>query len=173
MALRRWPASALALRGLMVLAPIGAVLASVGADDHPPASVVAIVAIVSVGFAAAPESGFGLLALGAPIAWWCTVADDGLHASVLVAAVLIVVAHVAGLVAAYGAPGTRVDAGVASVWVARAAIVLLAAPAVWLISRIARENAPESALWQAGLLVSVLTVVVVVVGLGAADRDEG
>ncbi len=170
--LRRWPASALALRAVMVLAPPGAVLVSAAAGDAPPVSVLVVVALFSFGFAARPESGFGILALGAPIVWWCRVGDDGLHASVLVAAVLVVVAHVAGLVAAYGPSGARVEAVVGSVWVARAATVLLASPVVWLLARVARRSEPDAALWQAGLLTALLAVVAVVVRLQDATRGE-
>lgn len=167
-ALRQWPASALGLRVAMLLAPPAALLTSAAAGELAPPSVLAVVVLFSLGFCLAPESGFGLLALGSVMAWWCLVGDDGLHASVLVAAVLLTVAHVAGLVAAYGPPGVPVDAAVGSVWIGRAAATLMVAPMVWLVARLVRDNAPDAALWQAGLLVSVLTVVLAALALGAA-----
>ena len=170
--LRRWPASALALRGTMLLAPPAALLASAGAGDPPPTSMLALVALVSLGFAIAPDSGFGLLALVSVVAWWSLVADDGLHPSVLVAAVLLTSAHVAGLVAAYGPPGVAISTAISSVWVARLATVLLAAPVVWVLARVVRGNDPVEPLFQAGLLVSVLVVVLAALALGGARRSD-
>lgn len=168
--LRRWPASALGLRLAMLLAPPAALLAAAGAGDPAPASILALVALLSLGFAVAPDSGFGLLALGSVVAWWSLVADDGLHPSVLVAAVLLSVAHVAGLIAAYGPAGLPVPGAVASVWVARGAIVLLAAPLVWVLARLVHDDAPVESLFQAGLVVAVLGVVSAVVVL-SVDRS--
>ncbi len=170
--LREWPASALLLRAVMVLAPIAAVLTATGAGGAPPPSVVAVVVLFSVGFAVAPESGMGLLALGSVIGWWCLVEGDGLDASVLVAAVLLTLAHVAGLVASYSPPGMRVVPAIGSVWLARGAIVLLSAPAVWLVARLVRDSEPVAALWQSGLAVALLTVVVAGVVLGRDRRSE-
>lgn len=162
-----WPVSALLLRACLLLAPPAALLVAAGAGDPPKAAVLVIVVLFSVGFAVAPESGFGLLALTSVVGWWCLVDDDGLHASVLVAAVLLTVAHVAGLLASYGPPGVAVDAAVGRAWIGRASLVLLAAPVVWLLARLVHDHAPDAALWQAGLLVAVLAVAIVAVTLGA------
>lgn len=169
--LRRRPASALTLSGTMLLAPPAALLASAGAGDPPPPSMLALVVLLSLGFARAPDSGFGLLALVSVVAWWSLVADDGLHPSVLVAAVLLTAAHVAGLVAAYGPPGLAISPSIGAVWIARGAVVLLAAPVIWVLARIVRDNDPVAALFQAGLLVSVLAVVLAALALGGSRSD--
>jgi hypothetical protein len=174
--LRRWPASALALRAVMVLAPVGAVLLAAPAGDAPPPPVLAIVLAASLGFARDPESGLGLLALGSVVAWWCLVQDDGLHPAVLPASVLLLVAHVAGLVAAYGPGGVRVDRAVGSVWFARSGLVALSAPLVWVVARVAGEAGEAGSgvpLWEAGLGVAVLAVVAGALALGADHAPAG
>lgn len=168
---RHWPVSALVARVVLLLAPPAALGSSALAGDPPPLSVLAVTVLFSCGFAVAPESGAGLLALAAVLAWWSKVAGDGLHASVLVAAVLLTVAHVTGLVVSYGPSGARIDRAVAGVWAVRAALVLLAAPAVWLVARLVAGRPPEPALWQAGLAVAVAAVVVAAALLGVG-RDE-
>ncbi len=165
-----WSRSAIVLRIVMLVAPPAAVLMASVAGTPPPPAVLAVVVLASAGFARAPESGFGLLALGAAALWWVRVADDGLHAAVLAAAVLLLAAHVAGLLAALGAPGAAVDADLVSLWIVRGTIVVLAAPLVWLLARLAGDLAPDAALWQAGLLVSVVAVTVSAVVLGAGGR---
>lgn len=164
-ALRHWPASALALRLVMLLAPTSAVLASSAAGESAPPSVVVIVVGLSVAFAIAPDSGAGLLALGAVAVWWAKV-DDPLHGSVLVAAALVLLAHLAGLLAAYGPGDVPLDVGLGTRWAGRGALVLVAAPVVWVIARAADGATAQAALWQAGLLVATLLVAVVAVRLG-------
>lgn len=158
------------LRGIALLAPPAALLVAGVAGSAPPPLLLAVVVLLSVGFAAAPDSGFGLLALGSVVGWWALAADDGLHAAVLLAAVLLTAAHLAGLLSAYGPPGAAVDARLATLWVGRGATVLLAAPLVWMVARLVRDTAPDVALWQAGLLVSVLAVMLVALGLSADGR---
>ncbi|WP_323793937.1 hypothetical protein [Nocardioides sp.] len=164
LALRDWPVSALALLLVMLLAPTSAVLVASAAGESAPPSVVAIVVVLSVGFAIAPDSGAGLLTLGVVVAWWSRV-DDALHPSILVAALLLLLAHLAGLLAAYGPGGVPVDARLGSRWAARGALVLVAAPLVWLVARVADEASAQVALWQTGLLVATLLVAGVAVAL--------
>lgn len=168
--LTSWPVSALAVRAVVLLAPPAALLMAGLAGSAPPPSMLAVVVLFSVGFAIAPDSGFGLLALVSVIGWW-SVVDDGLHATVLVAAVLLLAAHVAGLLCSYGPPGVALDADLGSLWIARATAVVLGAPVVWVVARSLRDNGPDAALWQAGLLVSVLAVVAVAATLGSGGRS--
>lgn|GEM_PF-3371888 len=172
--MRHWPVSALFLRAAMVLAPPAALLVAGVAGDHPPVTVTIVVASLSLAFALAPDSGAGLLALASVVAWWTLVGDDGLHPSVLVAAVLLMVAHVAGLLAAYGPSAVPVDPGLGSLWVGRGAWVLLVAPVVWWVARAAQGTDAQQALWQAGLLVAVLAVAAVGATLKLPQaRDDG
>ncbi|MAS55418.1 hypothetical protein [Nocardioides sp.] len=161
--MRHWPVSALLLRASMLLAPPAALLVARLAGDAPPVTVTIVVASLSLAFALAPDSGAGLLALGSVVAWWTAVGGDGLHPSVLVAAVLLLLAHVAGLLAAYGPSAVPVDPDLGSLWIGRGALVLLAAPVVWWVARAARGADAQQSLWQAGLLVAVLAVA----GVGA------
>lgn len=171
--LTTWSVAALTLRGVVLLAPPAGLLMAGAAGSAPPHSVLAVVVFLSAGFAIAPESGFGLLALGSVIWWWSLSDDAGLHATVLVAAMLLLAAHVAALLISYGPPGVAVDAGLGWLWVGRGAAVLVAAPAVLLLARFADDAAPDPALWQAGLLVSVLAVVLVAARLTAVERMDG
>jgi hypothetical protein len=155
---RGWAPSALVLGAVTAVAPPAALLLSAAAGEGPPVAMVVVVVVLSLGFARAPESGLGLAALGAVATWWCLV-DDALHPSVLLASVLLVAAHVAGLLAAHGPPGTTVDASLVWLWVARAGVVALAAPPVWLLARVVVDGGPRAALWQSGLVVALLVVV--------------
>jgi hypothetical protein len=139
------------LRALVALGPVVALLAT-GLVGAPPAGwLVALVVVLAVAFAAMPDSPFGTCVMVVVLVWWGVALRDGLHPQALVAAAGLVTAHVAAVLASYG-PGTLpLDRGVARLWAARGAAVLLSAPVVWAVAELLRGQPEPPGIWVAGL----------------------
>ncbi|WP_148613969.1 hypothetical protein [Nocardioides rubriscoriae] len=168
-AVRGWPASQRWLRLVVLVGPLVALLAAAAAGNGPRPWVVALVLGLSVMWASAPESGVGSLALLVVLFWWTRVPDDALHPAALVAAAVLVTAHVAALLAATAPPRTPVDVGVLRLWVRRGCAVLLVSPVLWVLARVLRDETAPAGLWPAALATALLVVVVLALALG---RDE-
>ncbi|MDO9456150.1 hypothetical protein [Nocardioides sp.] len=169
-AVRGWHPSQQALRLVVLLGPLVALLAAAPAGHGPAPWIVGVVLLLSVLWAARPESGGGTLALLLVLFWWTRVPDDALHPAVLVAAVAVVLSHLAAVVSAAAPPRTPVDPAVLRLWMLRGAAVLLAAPVVWVLARALRDQAAPDLLWPAALLAALL--VVVALGLVLERREE-
>ena len=156
---RTTPGQAL-LRLVLLLAPPAALLLSEAAGVGPAAWLVVLVTLVAATWALFPESAAGSAALFLVVAWWGLGLRDGLHPAALGAAALVLGAHVAAVVAAYGPPTLAVDPALVRRWALRGGLVLLSSPAVFLLVRAVRDGEPPPGLWTAGM-VAVLGAVVV------------
>lgn len=165
-----WDPSQQALRVVVLAGPFVALLAAAAAGNGPAPWVVALVLLLSVLWAGAPDSGAGTLALLLVLFWWTRVPDDALHPAALVAALAVVAAHVAALVCSTAPPRTPVDHAVLRLWLLRAAVLLAPAPVLWVLARELRgEDAPVG-LWPAALAAALVAVVLLGAALG---RREG
>ena len=148
------------LRLVLLLAPPAALLLTATAGVGPAAWLVVLVTLVAAVWALFPESAAGSAALFLVVAWWGLGLRDGLHPAALGAAALVLVSHVAAVVAAHGPPTVALDPALARRWAVRAGLVLLSAPAVFLVVHAVRDGAPPPGLWTAGM-VAVLGAVLV------------
>jgi hypothetical protein len=168
---RSYPTSQLVLRALVLLGPVVAVLATGPAGNWPPWWVVAPVAGLAAAVAASPDSplsaGPGLVSLG----WWTIALGDELTGWVVLAAVALVVGHLAGLLASYG-PGTMpLDPATARLWARRGVLVLLSVPGAWGVARLLRGEPEQPGIWVLGVATALLATVLASASL--TDRDRG
>lgn len=157
-----WSAGQVALRLTIAIAPVFAVSASGLDAGAPPIWLLLLVGVVSSGHAFLPESGLGTAAMLLVLGWWGLgpVADAGLPWSSVVAAVGLLAAHIAAVIVGYGPGDLPVDRALLWTWLGRAAVVSIAAPAVWLIA-VGVEDQPEpTGIWVAGLVAATVAVVV-------------
>ncbi len=162
MTLLGWPLSQVVARVLMLLGPVVALVAAAFAEIPPPGWVAALVVALAIGWAFMPESLLGTLCLALVLAWWGVADLEALPPESLVAAVALLAAHVAAVVTAYGPPEMAVDGPTAQLWFGRGALVLIAAPAVWLLAAVLRDQPEPPGVWIAAM------VAIAVAGLIAA-----
>lgn len=149
-----------ALRATMAGGPVVALLATGAAGAWPAPWLVVTVGVVALGWAAFPESAAGTGAFLLVLAWWGIGLRDGLHPASLGAAAALLVAHLAGLVAALG-PGTvGLDRAVLLLWARRGLLVLLAAPPVWALAEAVDGRPEPPGVWVAGLAAVLAAVLV-------------
>jgi hypothetical protein len=144
----------LLLRAVVLVAPVLALLAA-GPADRPRGWFLLLTLVLSVGFAAMPESALGTACLGLVVLWWA-LAADGVPLTAIPAALLLVAAHVAAVLLAYGPTAMPTDAALLARWARRAGGVGLAVPAVWLFA-VAVDDQPEPpGIWLAALATATL-----------------
>ena len=160
------PRSQVALRAVVLLGPVVALLMTGPAGHWPPWWLVLPLAGLAALGAAAPDSpvvaGAGLLVL----AWWTVSLGNGVPVSVLVAAAALLAGHVAALLAAYGPREMAVDRATVLLWVRRAALVLLVVPGAWLVARVLRGEPEQPGIW---VLAVAAACVATVVGTAAVE----
>lgn len=157
---RRWSLGQAGLRGLIALGPLVAVGVTALVGQPPPGWLLALTAVLAVGYAYLPDSSFGTFALLLVLGWWSIVSQEELYAEVLVAAAAVLVSHVAAVVAAYGPDDLLVDPEVLRLWARRGGLVFLAAPLVWLAASALRGQPEPPGVWIAGVVAAVTSVVV-------------
>jgi hypothetical protein len=160
--------SQLVLRALVLLGPVVALLATGPAGHWPPWWIVLPVLGLAAGFARLPDSSLGAAVFLVVIGWWIVSLPDDLQAEVLVAAVALVVAHVAALLASYGPDAMHVDAATARLWVRRGALALLTVPAVWGAARLLRDEPEQPGIWVLGVVAALAATVAATVAFGTA-----
>ena len=148
------------LRATVFVGLLVALLMTGPAGHWPPWWLVAAFAGLAALAAATPDSpvvsGAGLLVL----VWWSVSLGDGVPASVLVAAVALVVAHVAALLASYGPREMPVDRATVLLWARRAGLVLLTVPAAWLADRALRGEPEQPGIWVLGVGAACVATIV-------------
>ncbi|WP_395656064.1 hypothetical protein [Nocardioides sp.] len=154
------PRSQLLLRGVVLLGPVVALLATGPAGHWPPWwLLVPVVAGAGVA-AAAPDSaapaGVGLGVL----AWWTVALGDGVPAAVLVAAPALLAAHLAALLASYGPAAMPLDAATLRLWGRRGALVLLTVPAAFVAVRLLDGEPEQPGIWVLGVAAACVATVV-------------
>lgn len=159
-----------ALRVTALLGPVVALLATGPAGRWPPAGLVAVVLVLSAGFATLPESWLGSAAFLVVVLWWGLGLRDGLHPAALVAAGALVAAHVAAVLAAYGPPGLPPDPALVGLWARRGLLVLLPAPMALAVSWAARSAEEPPLVWVSGVGAAVVAVLVAVALIGRDAR---
>lgn len=161
----------LVLRGVLLVAPVLAVLAA-RPDDVPSGWFLALTVVLSVGFAAMPESALGTMCLGVVVFWWMLAASDGVPASAIPAAFLLVAAHVASVLLSYGPPKLPVGAALARRWLRRAAGVAVAAPLVWLVAVVVDGEPEPPGIWVSGLVCAVVVCIVAAIAVTVRDQEQ-
>ena len=168
-----WPVSQLVARLLMFLGPVGGLFAAVGAGIPPPGWFAALVVATAVGWAYFAESMLGTLCLALVLAWWGSAGLTDLPAEALVAALGLVVAHVAAIVASYGPPEMAVDGPAARLWVARVAAVFVAAPVVWLLADLLEGRPEPRGVWIAAMVALVAAAGIAAAAFGPMEEEPG
>ena len=164
--------SQLALRALIALGPVVAVLAAGPAGHWPPWWVLVATVVLAGGFAAFPESPFGAAAMLGVLVWWTASLDDGLHPAVLVAAAALVVSHVAAVLTSYGPGAMPVDRELLWLWVRRGALALLGVPVVWALALLLQDEPEQPGVWVVGVASGLVATVAAAVALTARQPGE-
>lgn len=160
------------LRATMVVGLLVALLSTAAAGTAPKLWLVLLVAGLGVAYASLPEQSFGTVAIGVVLAWWGIGLRDGLHPAALLAAAGLLVAHLAGLLVAYGPDRMAVDRATVVLWARRGVTVFLLAPVLYLVAVGVRDQPEPPGLWVAGLGAALALVVVVGVGFAAGKADQ-
>jgi hypothetical protein len=155
-----WTRGQVLLRLLVLAGPMLALYATDLVGPAPAGWLVALAAVLSVAFAAMPDSPFGAVVMLLVLAWWGVSLRDGLHPEALLAAAALLAAHLAALVASYGPGELPVDPAVARTWLFRGVLLLVPAAAVWALAALVRDQPEPPGIWLAGLLASLVAAVV-------------
>ena len=167
----RWSLGQWLLRVVIVLAPVGAEVASMPAGASLRVSFVVVLLLLALLFALFPASLAGVLVLLLPMAWWATSVDDPLHPMVLVAAAALLACHVAALLASYGPDRLPLDPALVRLWVRRAVLVFLPVPVVWVVADALAGEQERPAVWVGGLAVACVGAIVFTVVFGERPRE--
>jgi hypothetical protein len=171
----RWTPGQWLLRVVIVLAPLAAVLAALPAGGRPHAPFLVALVLVSALFALFPASLAGVLVLLMPAVWWAVVPDP-MHPMCLVAAALLLVCHLAALLASYGPDRLPLDPALAGLWARRGVLLVLAAPVVWVTASVLDGERERPGMWVAGLVAACLgaafATVVFAEGPGPGDPER-
>jgi len=169
----RWrlPRSGYVLRTVILLAPVTALLAGVPQGYAPPPWLVVVVTAFSLAYAVMPEHYVGSFALAIVVVWWVIGVRDALPFSAVLAAGALVVAQVAGTIAAYGPQRLAPDPGVVAMWLRRGVLAWATSALTWLVVDAEAGRATSASYWVAGLVVG-LALVVTVTALYPSAGDE-
>lgn len=149
----------LLLRLVLLVAPLLALLAA-RPEDLPHGWFVALTAVLSIGFAAMPESALGTACLGLVVIWWALAAADGVPVGAIPAALLLVAAHVASVLLSYGPPAMPLGRAIVLRWLLRGLGVAVAAPLVWLVSVVLDDQPEPPGIWISGVVSAVVVCIV-------------
>jgi hypothetical protein len=163
---RSWTRSQVVVRALVGVLPSFALLIAPG---RQPALLVLLVLAGSLAWATFPEVAIGPVVLLAVMAWWAIKVPDPVRPSVLVAALALSGAHVAGLLAAYGPVRAALDRRLVLMWVRRWLLGFLVAPVAYAAAiGLDEDRAPP--MWP--FAVGVLAVLCLIVGMQFRERSE-
>lgn len=165
---RQWTAGQWALRAVVLLGPVVAVLARTGPLGAPPVWLVAMVLVLGGGWALLPESVLGAVTLLTVGFSWAAGHDGTVPAAALAAALAMLAAHLAALVVGYGPARLPVNPRVLRLWAVRGAGVFVGAPLVWVLARGVDELPGSGSAWLVGMVVSISVVGVAAVATQAA-----
>jgi hypothetical protein len=160
----------LLLRAVILVAPVLALLAA-RPSDLPHGGFVVLTVVLSVGFAAMPESALGTACLGAVVLWWALAAADGVPLGAIPAALLLLAAHVAAVLLSYGPPALPIGTALLGRWLRRGVGVAVAAPLVWLVAVMVDDQPEPPGIWIAGMACAV--VVCIVAATAVTMREDG
>jgi hypothetical protein len=149
----------LLLRLVLLVAPVLALLAA-RPEELPHGWFVVLTLVLSVGFAAMPESALGTACLGLVVFWWTLAASDGVPIGAIPAALLLLAAHVASVLLSYGPPALPVGRALLGRWLRRSLGVAVAAPLVWLVAVVVDDQPEPPGIWISGLACAVVVCIV-------------
>jgi hypothetical protein len=161
----------LLLRAVILVTPLLALLAARPAD-LPHGWFVALTLVLSVGFAAMPESALGTACLGLVVLWWALAPSDGVPLGAIAAALLLLAAHLAAVLLSYGPSGLPVGAAVMTRWLRRGAAVAVAAPLVWLVAVVVDDRPEPPGVWVAGLACAVVLCIVAATAVATPEETR-
>ncbi len=159
----------LLLRAVILVAPVLALLTA-RPSDLPNGWFVALTLVLSLGFAAMPESALGTVCLGVVVLWWALAASDGVPVAAVPAALLLLAAHLAAVLLSYGPPALPIGTALLGRWLRRGAGVAVAAPLVWLVAVVVDDQPEPPGIWISGLACAV--VVCIVAATAVTMREE-
>jgi hypothetical protein len=161
----------LALRAVLLVAPVLALLAA-RPQDVPSGWFVALTTVLSIGFAAMPESALGTTCLGVVAFWWAIASSHGVPAGAVPAALLLVAAHVASVLLSYGPASMPIGPALSRLWLRRGLAVSVVAPLVWLVA-VAVDDEPEPpGIWVSGLACAVVLCIVAATAVAVHEDDR-
>lgn len=163
--------SQLLLRAVVFLGPVLAVLATGPAGNWPPWWIAGIVVLIAAAAAYDPDAPYGTGAGLVVLGWWAIALGDGLPASILVAALGLVAAHVAALLASYGPATMPVDAATLRLWGGRCAAVLITVPAAWALALLLRGEPEQPGIWLLGAATAFVATVVATAALAVRAQE--
>ena len=166
-----WSLSQLVARLLILLGPMVALFAAAAADAPPTGWMAVLVLVPSLGWAFYPESGIGTLALGLVLSWWVRSEQTDLSAAVLIAALALLIAHLAAVLTAYGPPEMAIDGPTARLWLTRGATVFVGAPVVWMLALLLRDQPEPPGVWIAGMVAIVVAAIVAAVAVALPEEE--
>lgn len=152
---RQWSPGQWALRSVIVLGSVGALVSTVPAGATPPVWLVGLVLVISLGGARYPDSGAVAGALVIVVVWWGIGLRDGLHPAALIASAGLVAAHVAATVADLGPGAVPLDRRVLVRWSLRGLLVWLSTPLAWGVAVLVRDQPAPAGIWLAGLVAAL------------------
>jgi hypothetical protein len=159
----RWSTGQIVLRIAVGAGPVVAVSASGLDAELPPSWLLVLVLVLASGHAFLPESGLGTAGMLVVVGWWGLgpLAERAAPpASVVLAAVALITAHVAAVLVSYGPGDLPVDRSLLWTWLRRAALAATAAPVVWFVA-VGVDGQPEPAgIWVAALVAATVAAVV-------------
>ncbi len=158
-----WPLSQLVARLLMLLGPVVGLVVAAAANFPSPGWVTALVVVLAVGWAFMPESLLGTRCLALVLAWWGVADFRAVPAEALVAALGLLVSHVAAVVTAYGPPEMTIDTPTARLWLTRGAAVFTTAPIVWMLAALMRDQPEPPGVWIAAMVAVVVAAILATV----------
>jgi hypothetical protein len=166
-----WTPGQWVLRGTVVAGILIALLATGLRGEWPSWWLVVLVLGLAVGFALLPEAPIGTTVTALVLAWWGIAFRGGPHPEALLAAAGLLTAHLAALVAGYGPGDLPVDAVTVRRWAFRGALLFLAAPAVYAVAALLRDQPEPPGIWVAGVVAALVTAVVAGIVLSRTGQD--
>jgi hypothetical protein len=150
-------------RAAVAALPVVALLCVRAAGATTPTWLVVVVALVSLYWAAVPESPAGAAALAVVAVWWGLEVGADIDPFALLAAAAVLVAHVAAM---------RLDPAVVRLWLRRAALIYLPVPALYLVAAWAQGMSGSTGWWLAGLTATFSAIAVMSVTLSVHRRED-
>ena len=169
---RGWTPGQWALRLVVMLAPMLALVVRGQALGRLPLWVLTLMLVLCAGWALMPESAAGIAVL-VLVGWSWAGASDDLPAAALAAAAAMLTAHLAALVLGYGPARLPVQPRVVRLWALRGAMVFPAAVLAWMLATGVRELPDSDTVWVLGLAVAVTVIVVATAALQSLMPQAG
>lgn len=164
--MRDWSTSQLMARLVLLTGPL---LALLPAPDAIPYVAWPCSALLGVAAARWPDGQAGLGAVALVVVVWALAPGDELPASVLLSAVVLVVFHVAGVLASYAPAQLPLGRDLLSQWALRTLGLCAVAGGVFALSRLLQGAGSPAIAWGAGVGAAVLLMVAGRVALVPTD----